>query len=322
VSGPRRSGWRLCALLCLAGPAAPATEPGEPRAAGQIAGQEQEQPPASRSLAARAAGSLKDAALRLFRAPEPHAEAGNEKAAKGDVAGALAELQSAEAQAKSPEAKAALAFDRSAALLRGPKEGAPAALEQALEAERSTSRPLQAKSAYHAALALEAGGKKEEAIAAYARTLALDAQDEDAKVNLELLLLEQRRQRQQDQKQDQQKQRQQAKQEPRGEGSSQPPQQGPKEAPKEAPKETSKNRPAPGRKDEPQPQQPAEQPREQTSGRPSDPQQSQQPGPQLGRSDAQRLLDAAKAGEKNLQTWRFNKPKQENRRRPQAEKDW
>ena len=41
----------------------------------------------------------------------------------------------------------------------------------------------------------------------------------------------------------------------------------------------------------------------------------------MDRSEAQRLLDALRAGEKNLQVWRFGKQKAKERR-SDVEKDW
>ena len=41
----------------------------------------------------------------------------------------------------------------------------------------------------------------------------------------------------------------------------------------------------------------------------------------MDRSEAQRLLDALRAGEKNLQVWRFGKEKAKERRQD-VEKDW
>ena len=58
------------------------------------------------------------------------------------------------------------------------------------------------------------------------------------------------------------------------------------------------------------------------------PQQSQQQRPEtrpdkpLDRSEAQRMLDALRASEKQLQTWRFAKKKTEVRNRGDPEKDW
>ena len=42
----------------------------------------------------------------------------------------------------------------------------------------------------------------------------------------------------------------------------------------------------------------------------------------VDRSEAERLLDALRAGEKNLQVWRFAKDKRKEARRSDAEKDW
>jgi hypothetical protein len=42
----------------------------------------------------------------------------------------------------------------------------------------------------------------------------------------------------------------------------------------------------------------------------------------VDRSEAQRLLDALRASEKQLQTWRFAKKKTDVRKRSDPEKDW
>jgi len=42
----------------------------------------------------------------------------------------------------------------------------------------------------------------------------------------------------------------------------------------------------------------------------------------VDRSEAERLLDALRADEKNLQPWRFAREKTKERQRRDAEKDW
>jgi hypothetical protein len=108
------------------------------------------------------------------------------------------------------------------------------------------------------------------------------------------------------------------------------------EAPK--PGDDKKNDNAQASKEQKQPdQEQAQKPREEP-GKEQRPSGQEQPNPEqarngnspkagpkdreksLDRSEAQRLLDALQAGEKNLQVWRFTRKKRE--RRSDVEKDW
>jgi tetratricopeptide (TPR) repeat protein len=268
-------------------------------------------PPAGPSLPDRAGRALR----RLIEKPEPHVAEGNARAAQGDVQGALEAYE----EAKVPEhgnRAAALAHDKASALLRaGDARLAPQAVQEANRALAEGDAPLKAIAAYDLGYALEQSGRPDEAIAAYARALQLDPEDRDAKVNLELLLRQEaRKQKQPMGQQEKEKKQQQA---GKDEKQKQP-----------GPEEQQKNQ----QKQAGQDQQPKPQGREQQQGQAA----QQQPQPDkagekkelqaagnrpMDRSEAQRLLDALRAGEKNLQVWRFGKQKAKERR-TDVEKDW
>ena len=284
--------------------------------------------PEQKPFYSRAAEAVTSAARRLFFKEEPHAAAGNLKVAQGEYQQAMGDYDASEKVAQSDDAQAALAFNRSAALLKGPAEAAPKALEQALRAQESPDKSLRSKAAYHAALALEGAGKTEEAMKAYAHALSLDPDDVDSKVNLELLLRsEEERKRQskggqdQDQKkkdpQDQKDQQQQS-QKQQGEKDEKKEQRpGDKEQQAQKPPEQKEQKP----EQQQQPEQKGEQQQQAAGEEKKEPPKDGADNGKLGRSEAQRLLDAAKQGEKNLQTWRFGKKPEPHKRRA-AEKDW
>lgn len=304
---------------------------------------------------AGAATALSRAVRRLWERDEPSATRGNALLAQNDVPGALRAYDEAEAKVSpSSEAAAALALNRAGALLKQGAEEAPRALEQAGRALASADPATRSKAAYDAALALESAGKTEEAIAAYGRTLALDPDDHDAKVNLELLLRSEERKRKQPAPGPQDPQQ---KQQPQGDAGKDPQAKG--EAPKKdqppAPGEPRKDAQKPqagekprggekpqgapqkdpgkaqARQDEPDRQEPGGggDPRRKEEAKPPDPGDSGEQaradargGAQpLDRTEAQRLLDALRASEKNLQIWRFGKRTKDPRRRG-TEKDW
>ena len=320
----------LCAQLSPSGPATPAAQVPQaaPERPVQLGGAVREAP----GFLDGARRAVERAARRLWEREEPNAVRGNALSARGEVEKALEAYDAAE-KTLPPEGPAAgaLAHDRASALLKqGPAE-APRALAEANRALSSRDAATRALGAYDAGLALEGAGKAEQAIAAYGRALALDPSDADSKVNLELLLREEERRKKQ----------------PGSPSAQEDPkqQQKPGDDPKKAPgKQQDKNRPNEGEqqqaRNDPQgsKKQGAEQQKEQKPAERSPSEgtpEGQEPRPQgqkpesaaqasaqpLDRSEAQRLLDALRGSEKNLQVWRFGKRARDVRRK-EAVKDW
>ncbi|MBS2023696.1 MAG: tetratricopeptide repeat protein [Deltaproteobacteria bacterium] len=266
---------------------------------------------------------LRRGASRLWEKEQPDAARGNQLAAENNPTGALEAYDSAEKKLpQNSESSAELAFNRSAALLKGEATEAPKALEQAMRAQESGDQSLRAKAAYNAALALEQAGKTDEALQAYGQALRLDPDDVDSKVNLELLLQQKERTKKQpqqgaqdkDQKnQDKNKQDQQQQEQSKGEDKKDEKEQQGKE---EAQKKEQEQQPKEGEDKQ------KGQEKEQEQAQKEKEKEEQQKQQEMGRSEAQRLLDAAKAGEKNLQAWRFGKKPEKDRRRSPVEKDW
>jgi tetratricopeptide (TPR) repeat protein len=278
------------------------------------------------------------AVRRLWEKPEPNVVTGNALAAENDLDGALKAYEAA----KVPEggtAEAALALDRASLhLRRADPEAAPRALADATKALQQGDASLKPLAAYDLGYALEQSGRPEDAMNAYAQALGLDPADADAKVNLELLLREEQRKEKQPQSVGKPEEKKDQKQQ--GKDDKQMQQQGGKPKNEQAPKpgDEKKNDKAQASKeqeknDRGQAQKPQEQPgkEQRPSGQEEqNPEQAQsgnssKAGPKdreksLDRSEAQRLLDALQAGEKNLQVWRFTRQKRE--RRSDVEKDW
>lgn len=248
---------------------------------------------------------VESALSRLYQREDEDVARGNALAAQGDPDGALREYD--KARARRPD-DPRIAYDRASVLLKMDPRAAPVAAAEASQALQNGDAALKPKAAYQLALATEAMGQAEDAIRQYGAALALDPDDVDSKVNLELLLRTQEQRRQ---------------------------------SPAGQPKE---NKPAQqGGQEKPQPQQ-GDASKKQDQARPEDPgaaqqkpdpqQQSQEQRPQaprpdtarpdkpVDRSEAQRLLDALRASEKQLQTWRFAKKKTDQRKRSEPEKDW
>jgi Ca-activated chloride channel family protein len=257
---------------------------------------------------------IASAARRLFEKEDPTAADGNALEAQHDHEGALKKYDAL--AGRLPEGSAAqqeLQLDRSSALLGfASPEMAPKAAQAAGAALRSNDRSLKAKAAYNSAIASEQLGKPEDAIRMYQEALRLDPDDADAKVNLELLLKTDEKTQPskmpgdpKDQKQQQNAQDQQQKNQQDRKGEQQKNQE-----PQDGDRKDDKERQA-----QQKPERGQDQPRQAN--------EKQQPRPdRVDRSEAERLLDALRDGEKNLQAWRFAKEKRKDVRRSEAEKDW
>jgi tetratricopeptide (TPR) repeat protein len=246
--------------------------------------------------------ALSGAAHRLYEKPDPDVDQGNALAMQNDPEGALEAYDRAlERLPHSPE----LHLNRANQMLKLGSDHAMRAHDESKKAMETGDRSLKARAAFDLALSDEELGNPDEAIKAYEQTLALDPDDRDAKVNLELLLKskEERKQKQpQQQPQSQQNKQDQQQQQPdKNKGEQQQQQQQQKEAGDK--KEEQKEQPQQAKQQDKQQQQQAE-------DKPVD------------RSEAERLLDALRAGEKNLQVWRFAKDKHKEARRGEVEKDW
>jgi len=236
---------------------------------------------------------------RLYQKVDPDVAQGNALAAQNDPEGALREYDKArERLADNP----ALLLNRAGALLKMDAAKAPEAASEAARALQRADAALKPKAAYDLALATEAMGKPDEAMNGYQMALGLDPQDRDSKVNLELLLKtkEERKQKQQMGEQKPDKQQQEGKEDKQKK-------QGDQQQQKDEKKQEQAG----------QPQGQKEQEKLQEKKKP----QAAEEKP-VDRSEAERLLDALRAGEKNLQVWRFAKDKRKEARRIEPEKDW
>jgi Ca-activated chloride channel family protein len=266
------------------------------------------------SIVDRAASALR----RLYEKPEPHVAEGNARAAHFDVDGALAEYDRAQVPEHGPQA-GALAHDKASALLRaGDAQLAPRAIQEANRALSEGDAQLKSQAAYDLGYALEQSGRPDDAIAAYGRGLAYDPSDRDAKVNLELLLREEQRKKQQPQpsgQKEKEKKQEANKDDPKKQQGSQQQQDQQKQSKGEQKQQKQQGVPKQGDEQ----QQAGQQPRPGNAGENKDLQAAgSRP---MDRSEAQRLLDALRAGEKNLQVWRFGKERAKERRQD-VEKDW
>ncbi len=264
--------------------------------------------PEKPGLAARASQELSSAFRRLYQKTDSDADEGNALSARNDAENALKAYDRAlQRLPESPE----LRFDRANALLKLPAERAPEAAKEAAHALEHGGAALKPGAAFDLGLANEAMGQPDRAIKAYEQALALDPSDGDSKVNLELLLRsnEERKQKQQMGKPQEDKQKQEGKdqQKQQSQGGEQKP-----DPRKQAGDQQQEN--------EKQPSQ--EKPGEEQAPRPDEKKQAQAGEKPVDRSEAERLLDALRADEKNLQPWRFAREKTKERQRRDAEKDW
>jgi Ca-activated chloride channel family protein len=253
---------------------------------------------------------------------QPDVRAGNERLVQGDPAGALERYQAAERDVgHRPE----LDYDRGIALLRQGKtaEGL-AALRRA--AERADG-PLASRALQNAGGALDAAGDREGAIRSFADALARDPSNEDARFNLEVLLRRRAQEKKSGGSKDQPEKRDakagQRDQEQAVSGGT-PDERGDRKGGPERP-ESSQQAEA-RRPDGSQPK--AEGGRDATQGKAASEADAKKrkgaeeraaSGDPASRQDAERLLDAMRARERNLPpgTWQ----RRETRRRD-VEKDW
>lgn len=242
---------------------------------------------------------------RLYQREDDDVARGNALAAQDDPEGALREYD--KARAREPD-DPRIAYDRASVLLKMDAKAAPVAAAEASQALQNGDSALKPKAAYQLALATEAMGHADDAVRQYGAALALDPDDVDSKVNLELLLRTRKEKRAAPagQPKEEKPAQQKADQKPQ-------PQQG------EAAKQQQESQPS----DPKSAQRPEEQP-EQQQAQKQQAQQKQQSAQEkpLDRTEAQRLLDALRASEKQLQTWRFAKKKTDLRKRSDPEKDW
>ncbi|MGE5047231.1 MAG: tetratricopeptide repeat protein [Deltaproteobacteria bacterium] len=259
-------------------------------------------------LAARASQGISRAFRRLYEKTDRDVDEGNALSARNDAENALKAYDRAlQRLPDSPE----LRFDRANALLKLPPERAPEAAKEAAHALEHGDAALKPKAAFDLGLANESMGRPDQAIQAYEQALALDPSDEDSKVNLELLLRsnEERKQKQEAGKPQEDKQKQQGKdqQKQQSQGGEQKPDPRKESADQQQQKEKQPSQQQPG---------------EEQAPRPDEKKQAQASEKPVDRSEAERLLDALRADEKNLQPWRFAREKTKERQRRDAEKDW
>jgi Ca-activated chloride channel family protein len=259
------------------------------------------------------ARGAKSAFERLYTKEDPDIAAGNELNAQGDPENALKAYDRAKKRLGDDPR---LQYDRANTLLKLGAESAPEAASEAGAAFEHGDKDLKPRAAFDMALADEAMGLTDEAIKAYEKTLQLDPDDEDAKVNLELLLKTEERKKQQQSQQQEQQKKQQNPQDQKDKQQQQSKNGQDKEQQQKQPQDQGKDK-------QEQQKQAQQNPEGQPKAEPQEKKQQQAEADKpVDRSEAERLLDALRAGEKNLQTWRFAKDKRKNLARGESEKDW
>jgi len=227
-------------------------------------------------------------------APGPEANRkGNTAWKKGDYDQAAGEFARA---LEAMPAEKRLTFNRGTALL-SQKKG-DEALSALISATTDPRREVQAPAYYNAGNALFDGQKLDEALDAWKRAILTDPSDENAKFNYELA---KRKKQQQDQEKKNQKQDQ--KQDQKNDQQDQNDQQ----------KKDQEQ------KDEEQKQQQDQQNQQQDQPQPDENQEPPKPRPaaQMSKEQAERLLDALKANEKDM-----IKARMTSRRKRDVDKDW
>jgi tetratricopeptide (TPR) repeat protein len=269
---------------------------------------------------------LRSALHRLYEREDEDAARGNALAAEGDTDGALREYD--KARARRPD-DPRIAYDRATVMLKMDAKAAPIAAAEASQALQNGDAALKAKAAYALALATEAMGHADDAVREYGAALALDPDDVDSKVNLELLLRTQEQLSQMPAGQPKENKPAQQGQAPKKQEHNppQPQQQDPNQQKQAQPQEAKKQEEggqqqrSAEEQQQNQPQADAQDPQKQQGPQPSRPDSARAEKP-VDRSEAERLLDALRANEKQLQVWRFAKKKTDLRKRSDPEKDW
>ncbi|TPW09342.1 MAG: hypothetical protein FD129_2235 [bacterium] len=187
-----------------------------------------------------------------------------------------------------------LTFNRGTALL-GENKG-DEALSALISATADPRRDVQAPAYYNAGNALFEGQKLDEALDAWKRAILADPSDENAKFNYELA---KRKKQQEDKKKEDQKKDQKDDQKDQKKNQEQEDQQ----------KQDQE-------KKEPQDQQDQQQPQQQNQD-PSQEPPKPQPQAQMSKEQAERMLDALKANEKEM-----IKARMTSRRKRDVDKDW
>ena len=259
-------------------------------------------------LVQKLSAALGRTAHRLYEKEDADVAQGNALAAQNDPEGSLKAYD--RALERLPDS-AELHYDRAGQMLKLGAEHAQKAHDEALQALQTQEKSLKASAAFELGLSDEQLGHPDEAMKDYRQALTLDPEDKDAKVNLELLLKTEEERKQSQQQQQSKEKNQQEKQKPdKSKGDEEQ-----KEQQKQAGQEEQKEK----KEKEEQKQQAGQQPEP-----PKEEKKEQQAAQQkpADRSEAERLLDALRAGEKNLQVWRFAKDKRKEARRGEVEKDW
>lgn len=230
---------------------------------------------------------------------------GNRNFADGDFPAAAQQYQ--DAQEKAPQA-AEIAYNLGNALYR---QGNFAAAAEQLRRAAAGGVAVAPQSWYNLGNALFKSQNLPEAAAAYRRALSLAPTDRDAKINYEKVLEAMRDQQQQPQQNQKGQQKQDGKQDQQQGDSEQQQGQNQQKQEQQKPgeqgeKDQAQNR---GEKDEQQPQEPQEAGLDSTSLAAGD----------LRPEEAQRILEAMREQEKELQRERARLMKQRARR---TEKDW
>jgi Ca-activated chloride channel family protein len=241
-----------------------------------------------------------------FTAEQPQVQEGNEKLLSGDGAAALKHYDAAE-KAAGPHPE--IDFDRGDALqAQGKHAEAGEAWKKALE--RAPKGPLASRALQNQGNALDAAGDRDGAIRAFSEALAHDPGNEDARYNLEVLL----------------RRKASGKGKPKDPG-----QEGPKPQPgPDQPGAGQKPRPGEDQRPEPRPGEPPRAPaggkdEAQRAGEAGDRakgpqgQAGQRRPEELDRQDAERLLDALRARERNMP---MDPTPRKDARRRDVEKDW